>query len=210
MRFTRIFQTDTKVTIVERVMEWRDGAPAPPELELPKGELWIFGYGSLMWHAGFPHDRREPALVSGWHRAFCVSSAGHRGTPEWPGLVVALQPGGTCRGLAIRAEAPHGAATLAYLWQREMTLAEGYRPHRVSALLAGGRVVEALTFIADPGHEAYAGALPLADAARRIATARGLRGSNRDYLSRTLEQMALLGIRDTALLALDQAVAAIA
>jgi glutathione-specific gamma-glutamylcyclotransferase len=190
-------------------MQWIEDTPAPPGLEIPKGDFWVFGYGSLMWNPGFPHDVREPALISGWHRSFCVHSAGHRGTPEWPGLVVALKPGGECRGLAIRIESKHKASALAYLWQREMTLADGYLPQRVSALLSGGRVVEALTFVADSRHEAYAGELPLVEAAERIATARGMRGTNRDYLSRTLEQLETLGIRDTMLAALGRAVAAV-
>jgi cation transport protein ChaC len=180
----------------------------PPALELPEGELWIFGYGSLMWNPGFPYDRCAPAVISGWHRSFSVLSAGHRGTPEWPGLVVALEPGGECRGLAIRVAAPHKEAALAYLWQREMTLAEGYRPFTVSAQLCGGGAVDALAFVADPDDEAYAGPLPLAAAAPRIATARGWRGTNRDYLSRMLEQMEMLGICETALAELGQAVAA--
>ena len=190
-------------------MQWIEDAPAPAGLDIPKGELWVFGYGSLMWHPGFPHDTVEPALIVGWHRSFCVHSAGHRGTPEWPGLVVALKPGGECRGLAIRVEARHKASTLAYLWQREMVLADGYLPQRVSARLSGGRVLEALTFVADPQHEAYAGELSLAEAADRIATARGLRGTNRDYLVRTLEHLERLGIRDGALDALGLAVAAL-
>jgi cation transport protein ChaC len=190
-------------------MQWIEDAPAPPGLSIPKGDFWIFGYGSLMWNPGFPHDAREPALISGWHRSFCVHSAGHRGTPEWPGLVVALKPGGECRGLAIRIEAQHKESALAYLWEREMTLADGYLPQRVSAMLSGGRVVEALTFVADPRHEAYAGELSLTEAAERIATARGMRGTNRDYLSRTLEQLEMLGIRDAVLAALGRAVAAV-
>ncbi|HVJ52985.1 MAG TPA: gamma-glutamylcyclotransferase [Aliidongia sp.] len=190
-------------------MHWIEDAPAPPALAVPPGELWIFGYGSLMWNPGFPYDAVEPATVRDWHRAFCIHSAGHRGTPEWPGLVVALAPGGECRGLAFRVEARHKGSALAYLWEREMALAEGYRPHRLAAAFDDNRRLEALTFVADPAHEAYAGELPLATAARQIAAARGARGSNRDYLRRTLEQLDRLGIRDAALSALDEAVGAI-
>jgi glutathione-specific gamma-glutamylcyclotransferase len=188
--------------------QFHDGA-VPPDFQSPYGDFWVFGYGSLMWNAGFPYEKREPATISGWHRSFCVHSAGHRGTPEWPGLVVALEPGGECRGLAIRVAAMHKKKALAYLWQREMTLAEGYRPQRVTARLSGGEAVEALAFVADPHDEAYAGALTLADAASRIATARGWRGTNRDYLSRMLEQMEMLGICDTALASLGLAVMAV-
>jgi cation transport protein ChaC len=190
-------------------MQWIDDAPAPPGLAVPDGALWVFGYGSLMWHPGFPHEVVEPALLSGWHRAFCVHSAGHRGTPEWPGLVVALAPGGECRGLAFRIAEQHKAATLAYLWQREMALADGYLPQPVALTLADGSSLDALTFVADPAHEAYAGTLSLEAAACRIATARGARGSNRDYLNRTLDHLDQLGIADPGLSALGRAVAAI-
>jgi cation transport protein ChaC len=187
-------------------MLWIEDAPAPPGLDVPTGALWVFGYGSLMWNPGFPHESVEPALIRGWHRAFCVHSAGHRGTPEWPGLVVALAPGGECRGLAFRIAERHKPATLAYLWQREMALADGYLPQPVRASLADGREVEALTFVANPRHEAYAGDLGIEAASCRIATARGARGSNRDYLSHTLDHLDQLGIDDPGLSALGRAV----
>ncbi len=194
-------------------MQWIEDAPAPlelsDELAAPGEALWIFGYGSLMWNPGFPYEAAEPARLEGWHRTFCVASAGHRGSPEWPGLVVALAPDGTCHGLAFRVAARHRAATLAYLWQREMALAEGYRPQRVTVTLEKGRRSDALTFVADPSHEAFAGDLPIEMAVLRIATAHGARGSNRDYLDRTLDHLALLGIEDPGLAALGRAVASI-
>ncbi len=192
------------------LMDWIEDAPLPPELHLPRGELWVFGYGSLMWHPGFPHDLVEPAILDGWHRSFCVQSTGHRGTPEWPGLVVGLLPGGLCRGLAIRVVHQHQASSLNYLWRREMTLADGYLPRQVTALLDDGRRIEALTFIANPAHEAYAGDLPLDIAAQRIAIAQGKRGSNRDYLERTLAHLTEIGIEDPGLSLLARAVASVA
>jgi len=191
-------------------MDWIEDAPLPPELRMPSGELWVFGYGSLMWHPGFPHDLVEPAILDGWHRSFCVQSAGHRGTPEWPGLVVGLLPGGLCRGLALRVEKQHQASSLNYLWRREMTLADGYLPRQVTALLDDGRRIEALTFIANPAHEAYAGDLPLDIAAQRIAIAQGQRGTNRDYLERTLAHLTEIGIEDPGLSLLARAVASMA
>ncbi len=190
-------------------MEWIEGAPAPPALVPPAGDLWIFGYGSLMWNPGFPHDRVEPAVLDGWHRSFCVQSALDRGTPEWPGLVIGLLPGGRCRGLLLRAESRHKDSALDYLWRREMALADGYLPQAVTALLDDGRRVPALTFVANPAHEAYAGDLPLDIAAQRIATAHGRRGSNRDYMERTLAHLAELGIDDFGLASLARAVAAL-
>ncbi|HEV2677611.1 MAG TPA: gamma-glutamylcyclotransferase [Aliidongia sp.] len=191
-------------------MLWSEHAAAPPALPVPDGDLWVFGYGSLMWDPGFPHDAIVPAEIEGYSRAFCVRSHGHRGSPVRPGLVVGLQPGGRCRGLAIRAEARHKASILDYLWRREMTLADGYAPQRVVARLDDGRTIRALTFVADLEHEAYAGALSVEQAARRIATAEGQRGTNRDYLARTLARLTELGIQDPGLTALGEAVVALA
>jgi cation transport protein ChaC len=190
-------------------MYWSEHAPAPPALPVPVDDLWVFAYGSLMWDPGFPHEAMVPAEIDGWSRAFCVRSRGHRGTPDLPGLVVGLRPGGTCRGLIVKALDRHKASTLDYLWRREMDLADGYVPHRVVARTDDGRQIQALTFVADLDHEAYAGALTLQETARRIASAEGQRGTNRDYLERTLAQLARLGIQDPGLLSLGQAVAAL-
>ncbi|HLZ65079.1 MAG TPA: gamma-glutamylcyclotransferase [Aliidongia sp.] len=191
-------------------MRWSEHAPAPPALPVPDGALWIFAYGSLMWDPGFPTEAIAPAEIEGYSRAFCVRSRGHRGTPDRPGLVVGLTPGGRCRGLAIKAEERHKASTLEYLWRREMDLADGYAPRRVTALCDDGRRIEALTFVADLDHEAYAGPLSVEETARRIAVAHGDRGSNRSYLERTLAALERLGIRDPGLSALGRAVAALA
>jgi len=187
-------------------MLWSERASAPAALPVPDGPLWVFAYGSLMWDPGFPHEAILPAEIDGYARAFCVRSRGHRGTPEQPGLVVGLTPGGQCRGLLILAEERHKPSILDYLWRREMDLADGYRPHQVSARLDDGRRIEALTFVADLAHEAYAGLLPIEEAARRIAAAHGQRGSNRDYLERTLAQLARLDIQDASLIDLGRAV----
>jgi len=190
-------------------MFWTEDAPAPAALPAPEGELWVFAYGSLMWDPGFPHDEILPAELDGFSRAFCVRCEGHRGTRERPGLVVGLKPGGRCRGLVIKADGRHKAATLDYLWRREMTLADGYVPRRVIVRLDDGRQIEALTFVADLDHIAYAGALSAEEAAKRIAAAAGRRGTNRDYFERTLAKLALLGIDDPGLLRLGQAIAAL-
>ena len=90
-------------------------------LTLPEGEdFWVFGYGSLMWHPGFPHVEVCAALLNGYHRRFCVYSHRYRGTPERPGLVLGLDRGGSCRGLAYRVPAAEGAAAMDYLYEREM------------------------------------------------------------------------------------------
>ena len=187
-------------------MLWSEHAPAPPALPMPDGPLWVFGYGSLMWNPGFPHEAILPAWVEGYARAFCVRSQGHRGTPERPGLVVGLTPGGRCRGLLIQAQEHHKASILDYLWRREMDLADGYVPRRVIARTDDGHEIEALTFVVDLAHAAYAGRLSTEETARRIATAHGQRGSNRDYLERTLAELDRLGIQDPGLISLGRAV----
>src|SRR6267378_1687913 len=95
--------------------------PADIQALLAEGSaIWIFAYGSLMWNPGFAHDAVEPALLRGWHRSFCVYSHRYRGTPERPGLVLGLNRGGACRGMALRIPAAAAEAAISYLWEREM------------------------------------------------------------------------------------------
>lgn len=156
--------------------------------------LWVFGYGSLMWSPGFPVVERRAALLRGWHRRFCVVSHIYRGTPEKPGLVLGLDRGGACRGMAMRVEPDHAREALDYLWDREM-ITRVYRPlWRTVETDAGD--VHAATFVADREHEHYAPERDPAWAARTIADAIGCNGSNRDYLNATLAELDRLGIHD--------------
>src|SRR6201982_1418226 len=106
-----------------------ENAPAVPamsaeiqsETELSKGALWVFGYGSLMWRPGFAFIEQVPARLIGEHRALCVYSFDHRGTPEKPGLVLGLDRGGACRGVAVRGGAELRDETGEYLRSREQT-----------------------------------------------------------------------------------------
>ena len=98
----------------------RERAPEIAHCLANGSDLWLFGYGSLMWNPGFPHRVAEPALLHGWHRSFCIYSHRYRGTPERPGLVLGLDRGGSCRGMAFRVGAAHAAEALHYLWEREM------------------------------------------------------------------------------------------
>src|SRR3546814_4674238 len=134
--------------------------PRTPTIRIPPGEdMWVFGYGSLMWNPGFPHVERETALLRGFHRRFCVYSHRYRGTPERPGLVLGLDHGGSCRGIAFRVPATEVADTLVYLWEREMVTGV-YRPTMLTVGLPGG-AMRACGFVVDRRHRQYCGRLEL-------------------------------------------------
>jgi len=182
--------------------------PHPSTLGIRPGDLWIFGYGSLMWDAGFPFRRWAPALVYGYHRALCIASNRWRGTPERPGLVLGLERGGACHGIAFRVARRDVEFALDALWAREMRR-HVYRPRLVRARLPDGEV-RALAFIADPTHVGYSGPLSVEETAARIAHCRGARGPNIDYLVRTIDRLAQLGVRDHNLMRVLAAARALA
>ena len=159
--------------------------------------LWVFGYGSLIWNPGFAFAERAVARLDGWHRSFCMTSIHYRGTPEAPGLVLALDraEGAACNGVAFRVEPGAEAETIAYLNQREM-VGDGYHQERLPLALSDGRRVEALAYVIDRDHCQYSGSLPLEDQARIIARSTGGRGPNRDYLFATAADLHGLGIAD--------------
>src|ERR1700751_1386528 len=138
--------------------------PAPmPTFSAPANEdLWVFGYGSLMWRAGFEHLERIPARLTGLHRGLCVYSFVHRGTPERPGLVLGLDLGGACRGIAFRVAGADRAKTVTYLRAREQVTMV-YRESVRRIWLDGDhqRQVAALCYVVDRSHPQYAGRLTL-------------------------------------------------
>lgn len=164
-------------------------------------DLWVFGYGSLMWEPGFvPADRRL-ARLDGHARRFCLHSIRYRGTPEAPGLVLGLdpEPGAACEGVAFRV-APETAETVtAYLRAREL-VTYAYREAVLPVRLQpDGTVVEALVYVVDPTHPQYAGGLSLIEQARIIASRAGPSGSNRAYFDNTLAHLAACGVVDPEL-----------
>jgi cation transport protein ChaC len=162
---------------------------------LPKGELWVFGYGSLMWSPGFSYKQKAVGRVHGYHRALCILSTRYRGTRASPGLVMGLCRGGSCLGMAFRVEAARARSVLARLWSREMPR-RVYSPRFVPVQLASGRMIRALAFLADPAHSAYVDELDLHGRARLVAQGIGVRGPCIDYIRNTLEHMHEVGVRD--------------
>jgi glutathione-specific gamma-glutamylcyclotransferase len=162
------------------------------------GDLWVFGYGSLMWNPGFPFAERQPALAHGVHRRLCVYSTRYRGTPEKPGLVVGLLSGGSCHGLAFRVEAKEVATTRAYLTEREQITKiyhEVFRPVR----LRDGRTVQALCYVVDQTHHQYSGRLSRDQQLDLVRDSHGGSGPNRDYVCNTAHSLRELGVEDRTL-----------
>jgi len=164
----------------------------------PATDLWVFGYGSLMWDPGFRYAEVRPAVVYGWHRALCVFSIRYRGTQERPGLVLGLDRGGCCHGRAYRVEVADVEAVRAYLWDREMVSA-AYRPAMGLVRLDGHERVRALTFVARHDHPQYAGKRDLESAAELVAQGHGPKGSALDYLRNVVGHLDELGVRDGVL-----------
>jgi cation transport protein ChaC len=157
-------------------------------------EIWVFGYGSLMWNPEFSFDARRVATVHGYHRNFCLWSRINRGTPESPGLVLTLERGGSCRGLAYRLTRERDREELSRLWRREMSMGS-YRPRWLECR-SGGATFEALAFVVNRRCTGYAGKLPIETMVQTISTAHGKFGSSADYLFRTEAALAEHGIRD--------------
>ena len=165
-----------------------------------KADLWVFGYGSLMWRPGFDFLDRVPARLVGLHRALCVYSFVHRGTPERPGLVLGLDRGGVCRGIAFRVAATVRAKTVAYLRAREqVTTVYLETMRRIELEDEARRQVRALCFIVNRSHPQYAGPLTLTECVHHVRQGHGRSGPNRDYVLETVLALEALGYRETDL-----------
>lgn len=176
---------------------------------VPRGaDVWVFGYGSLMWNPALKLAESRPALIRGYHRWFCLDMPLGRGMPDRPGLMLGLDRGGSCQGLAHRIAAENVESELTILWRREM-MSAAYRPRWITAQSACGKL-RALSFVVNRHHERYAGKLPMAEVAVRIAGAEGHIGTNRHYLYKTVEHLDQLGIADGPMHALARQVRAIA
>lgn len=166
----------------------------------PSGEpVWLFAYGSLIWNPTIRSVERRTAGITGWHRAFCLSTPVGRGTMDNPGLVLGLDTGGCCTGVAFRLAEETVESELKLLWRREM-LAGAYVPRWLDVMdHSGARFGAAIAFTIDPMTERYAGDLPHEAIVERLATAVGELGSAADYLFRTRDGLRRQGIPDPEL-----------
>jgi cation transport protein ChaC len=169
-------------------------------------DLWVFGYGSLMWRPGFPYLERRHAHLHGYHRCLCVLSHVHRGTPDKPGLVLGLDRGGRCHGMAFRVAADEADATVQYLRERELVTAV-YIERRLPVRLDDGETIEALAYVVDRRHPQYAGHLPDDELLRLVRQGRGVSGANPDYVRSTYEHLIEMGVVDPILQRLVAALA---
>jgi len=169
-------------------------------------DLWVFGYGSLIFNPVLDFSEKGIAQIYGNHRRFCLRTRLGRGSPEQPGLVLALDQGGSCRGVAFRLKPENAIDELDLLWQREM-ISLSYRPRWVKLHMGSG-FRKAITFVSNPRHPSYAPPMPMSREAEIIATARGLIGPCHDYLFDTLDGLHSHGIRDPHLEKLASAVKA--
>lgn len=160
-------------------------------------DLWVFGYGSLIWNPGFDVAETRIARLPGWHRSFCMSSIHHRGTVESPGLVLALDraDGAHCDGVAFRVEAAKAPATIDYLRAREL-ISSAYLEREVTIAFHDGGETVAVTYVIDRDHDQYVAGMSLEKQARIIARAVGGRGPNDEYLYNTAAHLAELDLAD--------------
>lgn len=166
-----------------------------------QADVWLFAYGSLVWNPVFDFEERLIATVHGYHRTFCLWSRVNRGTPERPGLVLGLDRGGRCTGVAYRITQRSAEAELRLLWRREMLLGS-YAPRWVY-VTHGERSFRGLAFVINRMRSSYAGRLPAEEVVERLMHASGKLGSGLDYLRQTVDGLAAVGIRDPNLMHLD-------
>jgi len=172
-----------------------------------RGRVWVFAFGSLIWNPAFHFAERRTARIHGFHRQFCLWARAGRGSPERPGLMLSLESGGSCTGVAYRLARGTEATELDVLWRREMVTG-AYRPVWTTALTPAGPE-PAIAFSANRGHERYAPGLDHDAVAHYLATGAGPMGRCCDYLFDTVEHLRQLGIRDRRLEALESKVRAL-
>ena len=192
-----VYLTDAEYDIIVRDML----AQAPP------GDLWLFGYGSLLWKPGFDYVERRMATVRGWHRSFCIKVARFRGTRDLNGLMMALDRGGQCRGMIFRIPADQATAVLNTLFRRELVVNPPGTPPRWLTAQTEDGPIRALGFVVDRRSKFYSGSLSPEEVADVMATAAGHWGTCAEYLYNTVSHLEELGIHDCYLWRLQALVA---
>jgi len=172
----------------------------------PGADVWLFGYGSLVWNPLVHYQERRVARLHGFHRSFCLWSHVNRGSLQRPGLVLGLDAGGSCRGVAYRIAAQHAEDELRLLWRREMVLG-AYRP-RWAKVDSGEEPLQAIAFFVNREHANYAGKLPLETVIKTLVSTRGQLGTPAEYLIETVRGLIEHGVRDPYLLELRKRVLA--
>ncbi|HJV25946.1 MAG TPA: gamma-glutamylcyclotransferase [Aromatoleum sp.] len=179
---------------------WWSDAELDRSLEIawrarPEGAIWVFAYGSLIWNPLFAFEERQAASLDGWHRSFCLRSVSHRGSPDRPGRVLALEPGGQVQGVALRLHDDQIAAELRLLWMREMASGD-YHPLWAPVILEDGREVRAMTFTINPERPLYDPDTTVETVAQIAAEATGIFGTNADYVLALDRALAEHGLQD--------------
>ncbi|TDV27775.1 cation transport protein ChaC [Paraburkholderia caballeronis] len=159
------------------------------------GDVWVFGYGSLIWNPLAEIERREAATLHGWHRSFCMSLIAGRGSPERPGRMLSLEPGGLTQGVALKLPEMKLEHELRILWTREMVTG-AYRPIWSKAQLADGSAITAIVFVSEPAHVHHCEDSSAACIAPMIVGASGMLGSNAEYVFRLQASLAGFGMND--------------
>lgn len=188
-------ETELKASILETIKRQK-----------PNSDLWLFAYGSLIWNPIFHFVEHRIGIIHGFHRRFCLWTPLGRGTPDNPGLVLGLDRGGSCRGIAYRIAAADVLSELLLLWRREMVIGS-YIPRWVK-VFDGKQEIEAIAFVVNRHHSGYAGNISLETTVNSIATAAGQIGSSADYLMQTVDGLCSVGIKDKQLLVLRDRVIA--
>ncbi len=159
------------------------------------GDFWVFGYGSLLWQPGFAHVETQRARLFGYRRALCIRSFVHRGTEQRPGLVLGLDRGGSCLGLAFRVPGKIRGEVIDYLREREL-VTNVYLERWLSVRLRDGRDINALGYVVDRSHRQYAGSLGVDEAIEGVRGSIGKSGPNEAYVLNTVDHLKQIGIRD--------------
>ena len=209
-----------KSGFIDRMIDARGGYPGrwtPEQIaecytrmlaEAPPGDVWVFGYGSLIWNPCIEVAEMKRARLHGYHRRFCLWTHLGRGSPECPGLMLALVPGGVCQGVALRVAREQAMGEFEILFRREM-VSGSYDPRWVTVQIeAEAQPKKALAFLMNRAHDRYAGKLDETVTADAIAKAIGPLGACRDYLDQTVKALEALGIHDRPLKRMQRMVSA--